>query len=295
MTYNILLGGRRGAPLHELVRTVAPDVLLVNEAPKSPLLSARDCRRLARLWGMRYVAGGRSAGSNMLLVRGPVEVRRARTVRLKQPLFQPRRGLVVAQLRVHGRLVGVVSCHLSLDAVRRRREVAEVMAQAATLRGPVIVAGDLNETPHGPVWQDLVAHGFADHGGRPGARSRPTLPGPGSTPCSCGVVRRCLRTGTRESRSRCRRQRATTGVSSRRSRSEGRSGSVASRIRWDRAVGSLPAVAWVAVSATAFAGVTRFGAATPPFTLPAGSAPPAPDRPHRLSLLAGWGVCDWRM
>ena len=165
MTYNILLGGVRGAPLHELVRTVAPDVLRVNEAPKRPLLSARDCRRLARLWGMRYVAGGRSAGSNMLLVRGPVEVRRARTVRLKQPLFQPRRGLVVAQLRVHGRLVGVVSCHLSLDAVRRRREVAEVMAQAATLRGPVIVAGDLNETPHGPVWQELVAHGFADHGG----------------------------------------------------------------------------------------------------------------------------------
>lgn len=166
MTYNILLGGRRGAPLHELVRTVAPDVLLVNEAPKRPLLSARDCRRLARLWGMRYVAGGRSAGSNLLLVRDHVEVRRADTVVLRQPLFQPRRGLVVAQLRVHGRLLGVVSCHLSLDAARRRREVAEVIRQAGTLRGPTVVAGDLNETPHEPAWQDLVAHGFADHGGR---------------------------------------------------------------------------------------------------------------------------------
>src|SRR6476620_7131775 len=139
MTYNILLGGRRGAPLHELVRTVAPDVLLVNEAPKRPLLSARDCRRLARLWGMRYVAGGRSAGSNMLLVRGPVEVRRADTVVLRQPRFQPRRGLVVAQLRVHGRLLGVVSCHLSLNAARRRGEVAEVIRQADTLRGLVVV------------------------------------------------------------------------------------------------------------------------------------------------------------
>ena len=38
MTYNILLGGHRGAPLHDLVRTVAPDVLLVNESP-----SARCC------------------------------------------------------------------------------------------------------------------------------------------------------------------------------------------------------------------------------------------------------------
>ena len=43
MTYNILLSGRRGAPLHDLVRTVAPDVLMVNEAPKrqsSPLVTA---------------------------------------------------------------------------------------------------------------------------------------------------------------------------------------------------------------------------------------------------------------
>ncbi len=166
MTYNILLGGRRGAPLHELVRTVAPDVLLVNEAPKRPFLSRRDCRRLARLWGLRYVAGGRSAGSNMLLVRGPVEVRWARTEVLPQPLFQPRRGLVVAELRTHGRLLGVVSCHLSLDPNRRRREVAEVLRQAATLRGTVVVAGDLNEPPHGPAWQELVGHGYADHGAR---------------------------------------------------------------------------------------------------------------------------------
>jgi endonuclease/exonuclease/phosphatase family metal-dependent hydrolase len=166
MTYNILLGGRRGAPLHELVRSVAPDVLLVNEAPKRPFLSHRDCRRLAGLWDMRYVAGGRDAGSNMLLVRGPVEVRWARSEVLRQPCFQPRRGLVAAQLRVRGRLVGVVSCHLSLDPDRRRREGTEVLRQAATLRGPVVIAGDLNETPQGAAWQELVDHGFVDHGDR---------------------------------------------------------------------------------------------------------------------------------
>jgi endonuclease/exonuclease/phosphatase family metal-dependent hydrolase len=166
MTYNILLGGRRGAPLHDLVRRVAPDVLLVNESPKRPLLSRRDCRRLCDLWGMRYVAGGRDAGSNMIAVRGPVEVRWSRTEVLRQPRFQPRRGLAVAQLRVHGRLLGVVSCHLSLDAERRRHEVGRALAVAALLRGPVVLAGDLNEKPQGPAWRELVRAGFVDHGDR---------------------------------------------------------------------------------------------------------------------------------
>src|SRR6188768_548673 len=52
--------------------------------------------------------------------------------------------------------------------------------------------------------------------------------------------------------------------------------------------GSLPAVA----GGCRVGGGRRWGracvAATPPFTLPAGSAPPAPAPPHRLSLLAGW-------
>lgn len=164
MTYNILRAGQRGVPLHELVRAVAPDVLLVNEAPKRPLLWRRDCERLARLWGMRYVAGGRTAGSNLILVRGPVEVRWTRSMRLPQPRFQPRRGIAVAQLRVHGILLGVVSCHLSLDAERRRHEVARVLDEVPTLRGPVVLAGDLNETPGGAVWQTIIGAGFVDHG-----------------------------------------------------------------------------------------------------------------------------------
>ena len=172
MTYNILLGGVRGAPLHELVRAVAPDVLLVNEAPQRPLLSVRDCRRLARLWGMRYVVGGRSAGSNMLLVRGPVEVRWSRARRLKQPRFEPRRGIAVAQLRVRGTLLGVVSFHLSLVPERRRREMTEVLAETVGLRGPVVLAGDVNETETGAAWRAALDHGFAD----PGSEAWQTFP-----------------------------------------------------------------------------------------------------------------------
>ena len=172
MTYNILLGGRRGQPLYDVVRAVAPDVLLVNEGPKRPVLDGRDCRRLADRLGLRYVVGGRAAGGNLVLRSDRVEVRSSSRQVIAQPPFRPRRGVAAAQLRVEGRLVGVVSCHLSLDAASRRTEVAEVLAAAGRLRGPVVLAGDLNEPPDGPCWAGLRAAGFADHG----QRGWPTFP-----------------------------------------------------------------------------------------------------------------------
>jgi endonuclease/exonuclease/phosphatase family metal-dependent hydrolase len=166
MTYNILLGGRRGQPLHHLVRSVSPDVLLVNECPKTPVVWRRGCRRLADRWDMRYVVGGRPAGSNMVAVAPGVAVRAATQQVFPQPRFQPRRGVAAAQLRVGARLVGVVSCHLSLDRDRRVGEVRRVLDVARRLRGPVVVAGDLNEPPDGPAWALLRQGGFVDHGSR---------------------------------------------------------------------------------------------------------------------------------
>ena len=166
MTYNILLGGRRGEPLDRVVRSVAPDVLLVNESPKNPLVWKRDCLRLCKRWGMRYVVGGRPSGSNMVAVSRRVAVRRTFHEVLPQPRFQPRRGIAATQLKVAGQLVGVVSCHLSLDRDRRLREARRVLDVAQRLRGPVVVAGDLNEPPNGRTWHLFREAGFADHGSR---------------------------------------------------------------------------------------------------------------------------------
>jgi endonuclease/exonuclease/phosphatase family metal-dependent hydrolase len=166
MTYNILMGGRGGSDLHCVVRSNAPDALLINESPKTPVLWNRRCRRLAEAWEMRYVAGGRPAGSNMIAVHDGVVVKASGTETLRQPVFQPRRGIVWAQLRLQGRLLGVVCCHLSLDPERRLREVDRVLEVADRLRGPVIIGGDLNEQPAGPVWLRLAGAGFVDHGSR---------------------------------------------------------------------------------------------------------------------------------
>lgn len=166
MTYNIFMGGRRGRSLHDVVKASRPDILLVNESPKRFLFWKRECRRLAETWGMRYVVGGRAAGSNMIAVAPGVAVKSSGAEVLPQPWLQPRRGIAWAQLRVGGRLMGVVSCHLSLDRDRRLQEVKRVIAVARELRGPVVIGGDLNELPTGPSWQVLRAAGFADHGSK---------------------------------------------------------------------------------------------------------------------------------
>ena len=164
LTYNIWQGGRRGALLHQAVRSSAPDVLLANESPKTPLLWKRRCLRLADRWGLLYVAGGRNAGSNMIVAAPPLGVDATYVRTLRQPLFQPRRGIAAAQLLVEGKALGVVSCHLSLDEEQRLLEVEEVIEVASSLRGPVVVAGDLNERPTGPCWARLREAGYLDSG-----------------------------------------------------------------------------------------------------------------------------------
>jgi endonuclease/exonuclease/phosphatase family metal-dependent hydrolase len=164
MTYNIWRGGRGGRLLDRAVRAADPDVILVNESPKTPCLWRHRVRHLAGRWNMTYVAGGRDAGANMIAVKPHIGVTSSYTTVLRQPLLQPRRGIAAAQLRVPGHLFGVVSCHLSLHAGGRAGEVEQVLAVADRLRGPVVVGGDLNESPAGPSWRRLRSAGYADHG-----------------------------------------------------------------------------------------------------------------------------------
>lgn len=164
MTYNIFRGGLRGRALDRLVRDVAPDVLLVNECPKGPVLWRRRCRELAERWEMSFVAGGRPAGSNALFTAGSVEVESVSARTLGTPLLKPRRGVVSAQLRVGESRLGFVGCHLSLGPRRRSHEIEAVIDAVGALRDPVVVAGDLNELPRGPSWARLREVGLIDHG-----------------------------------------------------------------------------------------------------------------------------------
>lgn len=176
MTYNIWWPHHRDE-VARVVRELAPDVLVVNETPKAPLIWRWRCRRLVEGWGMRYVAGGRNAGSNLICVSDRVAVVATSVRRLRQPLCKPRRGVVTARLRVAGAELAVVGVHLSLIASSRPSEAAVAVAGAAALSGLVVMAGDLNEEPHGRAWQVFREAGYADAAaGSEGAAGEPTYP-----------------------------------------------------------------------------------------------------------------------
>ncbi len=163
LTYNIL-GGKAKVALRSVVHSVEPDVMVVNETPQTPLLWRWQCPSLARQWGMQHVAGGRNAGRNMICAQHHIGVAETYVERTRQPLLQPIRGLVSAQLQAGSHRFGVVGVHLGLDPKLREAQVQQVLAAAERLHGPVVVAGDLNEPPKGPSWDALRAAGFADHG-----------------------------------------------------------------------------------------------------------------------------------
>lgn len=161
-TYNVY-GARHRRPLRQVVTTLAPDVLVVNETPKIPLVWRWQCDRLARSWGMRRAGGGRDAGSNMICFSPRVRVEWVSTRRLRQPRFKPRRGIVAAQCSVDGMPFGVVGVHLSLLEWSRPTEAAAALADAEGLRGPLVLCGDFNERPTGSSWQLFRGAGLADH------------------------------------------------------------------------------------------------------------------------------------
>ncbi|MGH3473065.1 MAG: endonuclease/exonuclease/phosphatase family protein [Nocardioidaceae bacterium] len=165
-TYNIF-GARHPGPLATVVRALAPDVIVANETPKLPLVWRCTCDRIAASWAMRRAAGGRDAGSNMICVSDRIQVLSTRAIRLQQPLFRPRRGIVSAQCALGGVEFGVVGVHLSLLSDWRLRGAEQAIAVAAELRGPVVLGGDLNERAGGSSWSAFRDAGFED-AARPG-------------------------------------------------------------------------------------------------------------------------------
>ncbi len=168
VSYNIR-GGAAHSALAQVVAAMSPDVLVANEAPKLPLLWHRQCATLAEEWRLRRVAGGRDAGQNLLCGSDRVHVVESAARRLRQPRFAPIRGIVWAQCLADNAPFGVVGVHLSLVAERRPAEARAAIAVADRLRGPVVVCGDLNESPGQPAWRHFEAAGYADAAPRPEA------------------------------------------------------------------------------------------------------------------------------
>ncbi len=171
LSYNIHGLRDDRASLTGLVRDTAPDVVIVQEAPRR-LWWRQKCAALARDFGMVVAAGGLPSLGNLLLVS--VRVRVLETWCLRYPLTPGRhmRGAAFLRGSVRGATFTVTGSHLATDPAERPAQAARWKAAIAAVDGPLIAGGDLNEGPGGGAWR-TVADGLVDAAG---AAAAPTFP-----------------------------------------------------------------------------------------------------------------------
>lgn len=149
MTYNVRSLRDDVEALVSVVRSGAPDVLLVQEAPR--FLRWRSKRAaLARRCGL-VVATADRPGGLCIMTALRVDLVATSFSLLPKTFGHHQRAVAGATVALGGRQWAVRNVHLSTDEAERRRHLPAVMAALDDDAAPLIVGGDFNEDPGGPV------------------------------------------------------------------------------------------------------------------------------------------------
>jgi endonuclease/exonuclease/phosphatase family metal-dependent hydrolase len=164
LSYNIRSMRDDTAALARVIRACAPDLVLIQEAPRF-FRWRKAAARLATATGLVHVTGGATAAGPMILSSLRAHVERTEDVLLPHhpPLHQ--RGFATAVLRIGGARLGVISTHLSLSPAERYDQAGLLLDRVAAIGEPyVVVGGDFNEPPDRPGFARIAARlqdGFA--------------------------------------------------------------------------------------------------------------------------------------
>jgi endonuclease/exonuclease/phosphatase family metal-dependent hydrolase len=173
LSYNVHgLSDDRDA-LTSVVRTLAPDLVFVQEAPRRFRWRTRSAS-MAHSFGMLYAAGGLPSLGNVIVTSHRVRVHE--TWCLRYPLTPGRhmRGAAFARCSLLGTAFVAVASHLATDDTERPAQAQLLKAAMTGLDAPVIFGGDLNDIPASESWK-LLGDGLVDAGA---AEDAPTYPVP---------------------------------------------------------------------------------------------------------------------
>ncbi|MDG4772064.1 endonuclease/exonuclease/phosphatase family protein [Solwaraspora sp. WMMD792] len=201
LTYNI--HGQRDdrAALAEVVRQIAPDVAILQEAPRRWRWRTRSAA-LANAFDMVVGSGGPPPLGNLVLTTLRVRVGSTWSVRFPLTPGRHLRGAVFARCAVGPARFVVVGSHLSTDPTERPAQARLLRQACADVDGPVILGLDVNDQPADPddpptsgtdarfasgtdapppgdtgaAWR-LAAAGFTDAAAAAGAGRAGTFPG----------------------------------------------------------------------------------------------------------------------
>ncbi|MEU3842621.1 endonuclease/exonuclease/phosphatase family protein [Streptomyces sp. NPDC028635] len=158
LSYNIRSLRDDTAALARVIRACAPDLVLIQEAPRF-FRWRKKLARLAHAADLVMVTGGATTTGPAILSSLRATVERTEDVLLPPPRDPDlhRRGLAMAVVRFGGVRLGVVSCHLSLDDEERSTQAGLFLDRLATLGVDHVVAGgDINERPDGPAFRRIA-------------------------------------------------------------------------------------------------------------------------------------------
>lgn len=149
LSYNIRSMRDDRAALARVIRACAPDLVLIQEAPRF-FRWRKAAERLARSAGLVYVTGGGTTAGPMILSTLRAHVERTEDILLPRTPGLHQRGFATAVVRLGGVRLGVLSCHLSLADRERYEQAGLLLERVAALEVPYTVAGgDLNDRPEG--------------------------------------------------------------------------------------------------------------------------------------------------
>lgn len=154
LTYNVHSQRDDLTALGEVVRQIAPDIAIIQEAPRRMRWRQRSAG-LARRTGLVVGGGGLPALGNLILTSLRVGVHRTQYLRFPLTAGRHLRGAVLLNCSVARTRFVVVGSHLSLDATERATQAALLKQELAAAAGPVIVGADLNENSGGSAWRTL--------------------------------------------------------------------------------------------------------------------------------------------
>ncbi|MEU4478717.1 endonuclease/exonuclease/phosphatase family protein [Micromonospora sp. NPDC023966] len=160
VSYNIHSQRDDTAALAEVVRTAAPDVVIVQEGPRR-FRWRQKCATLADSFGLVVAAGGLPSLGNLLLTSLRVRVLDTRCVRYPLTPGRHLRGAAYAECLVGGSRFLLAGSHLSTDPAERPAQAAAFKRELAAATLPVVAGADLNEGPDGAAWR-TVADGLVD-------------------------------------------------------------------------------------------------------------------------------------
>lgn len=164
LSYNIRSMRDDTAALARVIRACAPDLVLIQEAPRF-FRWRKAADRLATATGLVYVTGGATTAGPMILSSLRAHVERAEDVLMPRTPGLHQRGFATAVLRVGGTRLAAISTHLSLSPAERYAQAGLLLRRVAAMGEPyVVVGGDFNEPPDRPGFSGVAAElqdGFA--------------------------------------------------------------------------------------------------------------------------------------